>query len=131
LRAFKRLSANNLEINHLISCTAELFIFRHLSRGSFWREWTTKGLSQVYYSSRCTSLARSIFTSCVQHVGRYEETNQYTPDGRNFPASTLFFRRLVQKRIQNLSALRNFSYGKAVYLVGIIRIFSGIIDKTP
>lgn len=100
LLALKRLSTNNLEINHLTFCTAKLFIFRHLSRTSFWQEWTTMGLFQVYYSSRYTSSARSIFTSCVQHVGRYGETSQCTPDGKNIPASTLFFRRLVQKKIQ-------------------------------
>jgi len=38
---------------------------------------------------------------------------------------------LSKRKHKHLSALRKLSYGKAVYLVGIKLLFSGIIDKTP
>jgi len=63
LRALKFWSTNNLEINHLTSCTAEIFIFCHLGGRSFRRRRTAKGLFQVHSSSRYISLARIIFTS--------------------------------------------------------------------
>jgi hypothetical protein len=50
---------------------------------------------------------------------------------KTFLLAPYSFAVLSKRKYKHLSALRKLSYGKAVYLVGIKYLFSGIIDKNP